>query len=300
MRFRAIPATARPLLTASFLGRSVTACQKAFDSLYARVFQIPLQPLGPAPLPSPSPRQRRRPVATAANPMTLSRELQPRGSGFATINDPPETTAYPVALADPGDQRKKKRGRPSKAEVEIKAAEYAARGEPYPPPRKPKNPKLSMEGGTTTGSMGSSIMFTPVTMGPGPTEQSSSGKKRAANATPQYENRVPSYGGMQANPQQIHGGVGNSTEQPIIFSQFPQPETTTTGIRPGEEHVIGEDSSGHTRQAKSEQTSPPENVALHERMSPPPGNEADDSVGGPAEQQSRTEDASSEAILEPK
>lgn len=288
------------MLTASFLGRSVTACQKAFDSLYARVFQIPLQPLGPAPLPSPSPRQRKRPATGAENPMGMNRELQPRGPGFATVNDPPESTAYPAGLADPGDQRKKKRGRPSKAEAEIKAAEYAARGEPYPPPRKPKNPKLSSEGASTTGTMGPSIMFTPVTMGPGVTEGASPGKKRAAKPNLQQESAIPNYSGTPANPQQIYGGGGSILGQPMLFNQAPQPGNINTGIRPGEEHVVEEDSSGQSRQAKSEQASPAENVALLERKTSQQQNEANDNAGGPTQQQTTTEHATSEAILERK
>ncbi|KAL8917044.1 MAG: hypothetical protein Q9172_005997 [Xanthocarpia lactea] len=274
-------------------GRSVSACQKAFDSLYARVFQMPLQPLGPAPLPSPSARQRKRPAAGAENPMSLNRELQPRGPGFATINDPPEPTAYPVGLADPGDHRKKKRGRPSKAEAEIKAAEYAARGEPYPPPRKSKNPKLSSEGASATGTMGPSIMFTPVTMGPGGTEGTSSGKKRATKAKVQPDNPIPTYGGMPANPQPFHGGGGSIVDQPIVFSQAPQPRKVDTGVRSGEEHVTEEDRGEQSRQAKSEQASPAEDIALRERKLLEQQKEADDNARDPTQQRSTTEHASS-------
>ncbi|CAO1603979.1 MAG: hypothetical protein LQ349_007456 [Xanthoria aureola] len=281
-------------------GRSVAACQKAFDSLFARVFRFPLQPLGPAPLPSPSPRPKKRPAAGAENPMGPNRELQPRGPGFATVNDPPESTAYPAGLADPGDQRKKKRGRPSKAEAEIKAAEYAARGEPYPPPRKPKNPKLSSEGASTTGTMGPSIMFTPVTMGPGVTEGASSGKKRAAKPNLQQESTIPNFSETPANPQQIYEGGASILGQPMLFGQAPQPGNINTGVRPGEEQLKEEDSSGQSRQAKSEKASPPENVALRERKASPHQNEVNDAAGGPIQQQATTEYAPSEAMLEGK
>ncbi|KAL8782876.1 MAG: hypothetical protein Q9213_005053 [Squamulea squamosa] len=273
-------------------GRSVSACQKAFDSLYARVFQIPLQPLGPAPLPSPSARQRKRPAAIGEGPIGLNRELQPRGPGFATVNEPPELTAYPPGLADPGDQRKKKRGRPSKAEVEIKAAEYAARGEPYPPPRKSKNPKLSLEGASPASTMGPSIMFTPVTMGPGGSEGASSGKKRATKAKPQQENTIPQHGETHVNPQPIHGGGGSIVGQPVLFSQPPQPEAPSAGVGLSEEHMPEEDSSGQSRQAKSEQASPRDRTSIQHR------NETDDNAGSMTQQQSTTEHESSEAIFE--
>ncbi|KAL8997496.1 MAG: hypothetical protein Q9169_003276 [Polycauliona sp. 2 TL-2023] len=281
-------------------GRSVTACQKAYDSLYARVFQIPLQPLGPAPLPSPSPRQTKRPSAGTEMQMSLNRELQPRGHGFATVKNPPETTAYPVGLADPGDHRKKKRGRPSKAEAEIKAAEYAARGEPYPPPRKSKNPKLSLEGASTTGTMGSSIMFTPVTMGPGAMEGTSSGAKRATKASPQHDSTIPNYGGTPANPQQPYGGGASLVGQPMTFSQAPPPGAAITGIRPVEEHGIEGDSSGNLRQTKSEQTSPARDVALEKQKSAEQVNVANDKIAGPPQQQSTMEHPSPEAIVERK
>ncbi|KAL8772618.1 MAG: hypothetical protein Q9209_002279 [Squamulea sp. 1 TL-2023] len=281
-------------------GRSVSACQKAFDSLYSRVFQIPLQPLGPAPLPSPSARQRKRPAAVGESPIGPNRELQPRGPGFATVNDPPELSAYPPGLADPGDQRKKKRGRPSKAEVEIKAAEYAARGEPYPPPRKSKNPKLSLEGTSTASTMGPSIMFTPVTMGPGASEGASSGKKRATKAKPQQENTVPQHGENPANPQPIQGGGGSIVGQPVLFSQPPQPGSPSTGVRPSEENKPEEDSSGQSRQAKSEQVSPAEAVAVRERRSIQHQDETDDNAESTTQQQSTTEHKSPEAIFERK
>ncbi|KAL8673846.1 MAG: hypothetical protein Q9168_001758 [Polycauliona sp. 1 TL-2023] len=283
-------------------GRSVTACQKAYDSLYARVFHIPLHTLGPAPLPSPSPGQRKRPSAGAEVQMSLNRELQPRGPGFTTIKIPPEPTAsaYPVALADPGDQRKKKRGRPSKAEAEMKAAEYAARGEPYPPPRKSKNPKLSSEGTNTAGAMGSSIMFTPVTMGPAATEGPSSGTKRATKASPPQDSTIPNYSRPPATPQQVYGGDVTSTGQPVMFSQASPPGTMNTSIRPVEERGVEGNSKGHSRQANSKQASPAENVTLGEQKSFEPGNEVNDIIVGPMQQQSMTELSSSEATVERK
>ncbi|KAL9029894.1 MAG: hypothetical protein Q9196_001918 [Gyalolechia fulgens] len=188
-------------------GRSVSACQKAFDSLYCRVFQIPLQPLGPVPQPSPSAKSRKRPATSTDASSGSNRELQPRTPGFVTVNEPIESSAYPPALAENIDQRKKKRGRPSKAEVEVKAAEYAARGEPYPPPRRSKNPKPA-EG---TATIGSSITFTPVTMGPSGMEGISSGKKRATKAKPQKDEMVPGYGPAASPIQQILG----ETRDPI-------------------------------------------------------------------------------------
>lgn len=179
----------------------MSACQKAFDSLYCRVFQIPLQPVGQVPQPSPSAKPRKRPATSTDVSSGSNRELQPRTPGFVTVNEPIESPAYPPGLADNIDQRKKKRGRPSKAEVEVKAAEYAARGEPYPPPRRSKNPKPA-EG---TGTIGSSITFTPVTMGPSGMEGTSLSKKRAAKPKVQKDEMIPGYGPAASPIQQILG-----------------------------------------------------------------------------------------------
>ncbi|KAL8734899.1 MAG: hypothetical protein Q9166_001251 [cf. Caloplaca sp. 2 TL-2023] len=295
------PDTTGLVLTEVLLGRSVSACQKAFDNLFSRVFQVPLQPLVPAPLASPSTKSRKRPVAGGETPIGLNRELQPRGAGFATVNDPPESSAYPVGMADPGDQRKKKRGRPSKAEAEIKAAEYAARGEPYPPPRKPKNPKLAAEG-TSTSTMGPPITFTPVTMGPGGSEGASSGKKRATKVKSQQDDTTSHYGQTTAALQQVQGGE-NAASQPNAFSQAAQPVPSglvLTGVHPSaiQEHVVGV-----SQQQKSPQATSAEHPSVRESASASLEHKTveDNStpqVGGGTRQQSTAEHTSSGAIQE--
>ncbi|KAL9612748.1 MAG: hypothetical protein Q9167_002687 [Letrouitia subvulpina] len=131
---------------------------------------------GPPPQTIPSAQPSKRPAPASEVPTLQNREIQPRAQGFATVNEPMETTAYPSSLADPGEHPRKKRGRPSKAEAGIRAAEYAARGEPYPLPRKPKTPKSSDTPGKTP------IMFTPVTMGQSETPGGTSSRKRAAKS----------------------------------------------------------------------------------------------------------------------
>lgn len=262
------------------LGRSVSACQKAFDILYTRVFQVPLQPLGPvAPLPSPSAKQRKRPAVGSETSIGLNRELQPRGAGFATVNEPPDSTAYPAGLADPGDQRKKKRGRPSKAEAEIKAAEYAARGEPYPPPRKPKNPKLSSEGMSTASPL---ITFTPVTMGPGAAEGASTGKKRATKVKVQSDESAPGLRGTPTTFRQVERTDGNAIETPNAISHFTQPELARTGIRPvAQEKTMEEQRVGASHLQLGALVSPAEGSTGHERASSERGNEAESEITHP-------------------
>ena len=69
---------------------------------------------------------------------------------FAPINDPSNPAAFqnaPFPQEKTAESSGRKRGRPSKAEREIREAEAAARGEVYQPTkRKPKTPRPSMEG----------------------------------------------------------------------------------------------------------------------------------------------------------
>ncbi|KAL9591134.1 MAG: hypothetical protein Q9203_000005 [Teloschistes exilis] len=249
-------------------GRSVAACQKAFDNLNSRIFQLPMQPMVPGPQPSPSAQSRKRPAGGAEMSIGPNRELQPRTPGFLTVNDPIEPTAYPVGLADSGEQRKKKRGRPSKAEAEVKAAEYAARGEPYPPPRKPKNPKTLPEGASP---MGSSITFTPVTMGPSAAEGTSSGKKRTPRTkAPKDDDGNPGYGLRISTPQQLAVERVNPVITPDATAQATLPETVPARVyTTAQEQTSDRQDPGDVRRQQEEQAQaiPTESSAAQERRS---------------------------------
>lgn len=255
-------------------GRSVSACQKAFDNLYCRVFQIPIQPVGQAPQPSPIAKPRKRPAPNTESSMGVNRELQPRTPGFVTVNEPVESTAYPPGLAENIDQRKKKRGRPSKAEVEVKAAEYAARGEPYPPPRRSKNPKPA-EGIAT---IGSSITFTPVTMGPSGIEGTPSSKKRPTKPKTQKDDMVPGHPPSASPIQQLLGESRDpirAHSPPSQVSQAVASEPIVTGAglaaqdqardAPKEEFLEGRNVIGPYQQQSAPEV--PEGPTSHEEPS---------------------------------
>ena len=70
-------------------------------------------------------------------------------SSFTTVNDPSTPHASTATAQSPGAKPQKKRGRPSKAEAEVRAAEAAERGEPYPKPKKVKA-KPPTEGSTVS------------------------------------------------------------------------------------------------------------------------------------------------------
>ena len=119
--------------------------------------------------------------------MAVDRIIQPRIE-FSSINEPYTSPHHPLAPVIPGEPPKKKRGRPSKAEYEIRLAEYAARGESYPAPRKSKTPRQSAEGYAPTAVMFPSntteagegrALSTPTTMEVGEGNTASPGKRRS-------------------------------------------------------------------------------------------------------------------------
>lgn len=158
------------------LGRSLSACQRAYQRLAARSAPMFPTQYGPPLETTPLTQHAKRPAPASEVPTLQNREIQPRAQGFAAVNEPMETTAYPSSLADPGDHPRKKRGRPSKAEAGLRAAEYAARGETYPLPRKPKTQKSLDTPGNTA------ITFTPVTMGQSETPGGTSSRKRGVKS----------------------------------------------------------------------------------------------------------------------
>ena len=123
----------------SCAGRSLSACQRAFTRLRSRQgFLAPMRPPG-APeqqsLPLPKPRKR-----TSAGDLSTPSNTTPGFSSFPSVNSPSPAHGLPNVTTG-GGKLQKKRGRPSKAEYDLKVAEAAARGEVYPPPKKIKTPK---------------------------------------------------------------------------------------------------------------------------------------------------------------
>ncbi|KAL8705011.1 MAG: hypothetical protein Q9201_001856 [Fulgogasparrea decipioides] len=243
----------------------------------AGLHTIPLQPLAPVPQPSPSTKSRKRPAATGEPSLGPNRELQPRTPGFATVNEPIESTAYPIGLAESGDQRKKKRGRPSKAEAELKAAEFAARGQPYPPPRKSKNPKPPSE---VQSNMASSITFTPVTMGPSAVEGASSGKKRTPKTKAVRDDTTSGLEVTDRPFQPVQGGSGSNigTFDPVAqAAQSSSSEAIPASIHhSAEEQTRKPQSPGGTHQHQASAITQPEGSLAHREASSEHRNEAID------------------------
>lgn len=136
----------------SCAGRSLSACQRAFTRLRTRQgFLAPMRPPG-APeqqsLPLPKPRKR-----TSAGDLSTPSHATPGFSSFPSVNSPNPAHGLPN-VTNVGGKLQKKRGRPSKAEYDLKVAEAAARGEVYPPPKKIKTPKTPADEGVAPTILG--------------------------------------------------------------------------------------------------------------------------------------------------
>ena len=136
----------------SSAGRSLSACQRAFTRLRTRQgFLAPMRPPG-APeqqsLPLPKPRKR-----TSAGDLSTPSHATPGFSSFPSVNSPNPAHGLPN-VTTVGGKLQKKRGRPSKAEYDLKVAEAAARGEVYPPPKKIKTPKTPADEGVASAVLG--------------------------------------------------------------------------------------------------------------------------------------------------
>ena len=120
-------------------GRSLNSCQRVYTDIATSNSGTGH---GRPPLPTPSmypgsefPRKRHLPQEAAP----LGRLLQPRPAPHSYAGEyvPAGGPAYATTVnAGNEPANKKKRGRPTKAEAQQRAQEAAARGEPYPPPRR--------------------------------------------------------------------------------------------------------------------------------------------------------------------
>lgn len=219
-------------LTLLYLGRSVAACTETFKLLRARLvsaYPASYQPAGRPDYQAPTPKPKKRPVPSADVSTTADRTIQPRVSSFAAVNEPNDPPAFPSASANTGEPpNKKKRGRPSKAEHEIRAAEAAARGEPYPPPKKTRTPRQSAEGAAPMANM-----FTPVPAGPGGMGESSTGRKPARPKRPkQTAARNQSLEATAHAADQMRTEMGEAMGSTVL--------ETLTPTQPGPENLISE------------------------------------------------------------
>ena len=132
-----------------FSGRSAAACRNQFNLLTNRLSSV--LSAGPPNQPLMTPRPKKKRPSAGPGPSTSSdTPLQPQQYQFAPINESSIPSPFQSVSLGPGETSEKggkKRGRPSKAERELREAEAAARGEVYQPTkRKKQTPRPSAEG----------------------------------------------------------------------------------------------------------------------------------------------------------
>ncbi|KAH0558539.1 hypothetical protein GP486_004801, partial [Trichoglossum hirsutum] len=151
-----------------------------------------------------SPSSKKRTYSAAEGPSTTSRSIQPRPIAAALNGESPgpaEVSSSLHGASGDGDQPRKKRGRPTKAETEAKRQAAALKGEVYPPPKHQKTPRSSISGGRATATdaaaeanaaaplavmtpvTGSGFMSTPGTAGTGTDAPGTGGKRRRGRPT---------------------------------------------------------------------------------------------------------------------
>lgn len=153
-----------------------------------------------------------------ASTSSAARTIQPRPVAFASVNGQEGPTAV-----ESDEPPKKKRGRPSKAEQEIRAARAAERGETYPPPKKVKTPRTSMAGGAPTAVM--TTTPTAEARSPGMTSTDKRKRGRPGKTQPEasklsLEATAHAVEQMQAESENVSAEVVAETQAPEYTSPY--------------------------------------------------------------------------------
>ena len=261
-------ATTTSMLTIfSCLGRSASACKQAYEMLLQRQPYIlaHIQSTG-----SPGSRKKKRPTPGGEVTVPAERSIQPRPvTEFATVNTPDDLSMR-HGLAQPAIERQerqgKKRGRPSKAEQEARAAQAAERGEVYPPPKKLKTPRPSIEG-TAPMAMMTVSAPTETEVGASPLSY-----KKARLGEAPVEAGIQSLQATASAADRMHEGASRETVPETHASEFEAPESLLSGMK---EHAartaevdvqMQEPETAQSSVTVQQQYSAPEHVQQH----PPP------------------------------
>lgn len=144
------------------------------------------------------------------------RSIQPRPSAFAPVNLQGQPSP-----AQGGERQGKKRGRPSKLEHEQRVREAEARGEVYPPPKKIRTPRPSMEGAAVpiggglpvAGTAPMAVMFTPNRTGPPDASLSTSSRKKKRPEPAAADTPGDAMEQLQREAAQPHDEAGHSQSE---------------------------------------------------------------------------------------
>ena len=124
----------------------------------------------PSSLPIPAPERKRKSAPEALESLQAAPQPKRRQSGADTmirIQPKPSSNGSPLSFTTPPATQPKKRGRPSKADVEARNAAAIARGEVIPPPKTPVGREsmggdASAESGISSGGYGGPVAIAPL------------------------------------------------------------------------------------------------------------------------------------------
>ena len=204
-------------------------------------------------LPLPKPRKR-----TSAGDLSTPSHATPGFSSFPSVNSPNPAHGLPN-VTTVGGKLQKKRGRPSKAEYDLKVAEAAARGEVYPPPKKIKTPKTPIEEGVASTMLGA-----PDDGGlPGnstPSEAKKRTPKAKADKSPQTTLEATASAANALG--QSSGAAGSETQS----TEMVPPESLSANLQ---EHAAQAETSLHEQRQQSASRGEPLSAAQNEPYQTP-------------------------------
>ncbi|KAI9877788.1 MAG: hypothetical protein M1830_002792 [Pleopsidium flavum] len=247
-----LPAGANPLKLPSgerdfdtFECRSVKSCQAAFKELSSASSSgsVRRHLASSSHESSPSNPKKRPAPSSADSPATAARAIKPRPAFIASINGENDPFFQNTAAETGGEPPKKKRGRPSKVELQQRVAEAAARGEIYPSP-KTSAQKKDKVGNVLTGAPGriGAAGGAPIAMMVSPTDAviysaSSTPKKRGRPAKAVADAKKIALEATATAAGQIKGEMEPAQEvvKETQQSEFAAPESLLAGM---EEHAI--------------------------------------------------------------
>ncbi len=188
-------------------------------------------------------RKRPQPVEGPLTPGDRTIQAQP----FATVNTSGDPAyQFTAPLPTTGEPPQKKRGRPNKEEHERRVREAAERGEIYPPPRKIKTPRPSLEGLAGVGTL---AVPSPGTTEAGTAGEGSNSKKKAKKAkstsaamqlAPDIPARISSLEATARAADRMQIDTEEAVKSTIPETQasaFSAPESLLAGMR---EHIARE------------------------------------------------------------
>ena len=172
----------------------------------------------------------KRPLPPGEPSAPVARTLQPRPSGRGPSNGDGNPLSQPSPGDTTGEPARKKRGRPSKAELNRRRAAAEARGEIYQPPKRRPPKKQDLPTETIGGGGGAASLDPPSSGGRDPETStnafvglesggsSGQGKRQKIGAEPQVLSRMQIPAVLSTEPA---AAVGSSIAQEAILSEPP-------------------------------------------------------------------------------